>query len=168
MRNAVRQRITHPEDDELFSIEVSGDARSALDNVCQECRKIKVGLLANINGDFPLFLVPNPSRLVEIANSAVSGELSSSDVHIQPAEGGGWILRHQGEDFFSFDVPSTMIRRYIEQARSQTGSTVEIQGLLMNLGGRVNSNFGNGMVKVNFKLPVLKLISFQEHSDRSL
>ncbi len=46
-----------------------------------------------------------------------------------------------------------MIRRYIEQARSQTGNTVEIQGLLMNLGGRVNSNFGNGMVKVNFKLP---------------
>jgi hypothetical protein len=157
LRVAIRQRIPNPEDDKLSKIKIRREAREALDRVCQECSKIKVGLLATINGDFPLFLVPNPSRLVELAESSIDGELSSNNIHIYSAEGGGWIIQHRGEDFFSFDVPTSMFRLYMKQAPSQTGSTVDIQGLLMNLGRRVNSNLGNGIVKVNFTLPRTEL-----------
>lgn len=157
LRQAIRHRIANLEDEELSRMRMPGEARDALNKVCQECRKIRVGLLATINGDFPLFLVPNPTRLTELAASAVSGELSTNDVHIRRDEGGGWILRHRGEDFFSFDVPSAMFRQYTEQARSQTGKTVEIGGLLMNLGRRVNDNLGNGVFRVNFKLPRTEL-----------
>lgn len=152
LRQAIRQKITNLEDDKLSRMRMPEEARNALNNVCQECRKIRVGLLATINGDFPLFLVPNPARLTDLAASTIDGELSTSDVHLRRDEGGGWILRHRGADFFSFDVPSAMLRQYTEQARSQTGKTVEIGGLLMNLGRRVNDNFGNGVIRVNFKL----------------
>lgn len=152
LRLAIRQRIAHPEDEKLSRTRISREARNALNNVCQECRRIRVGLLATINGDFPLFLVPNPTRLTDLVTSARGGGMDARDVHIRRDEGGGWILQHRGEDFFSFDVPSAMFRQYTEQARSQTGEVIEVGGLLMNLGKRLDDDIENEMVRVNFQL----------------
>ncbi|SRR6266568_784980 len=56
LRKAVGKRIANPDDDSLARMDLPVEAREAINRVCQECRKIRVGLLTTINGDFPLFL----------------------------------------------------------------------------------------------------------------
>jgi hypothetical protein len=66
---------------------------------------------------------------------------------------GGWILEYRGENYFSFDVPTDMLKLYQRQSGPLLGSHVELEGLLMDLGARINDNLDNGFHKVSFRLP---------------
>lgn len=143
-------------------MDLSREARDAINRVCHECRKIRIGLLVAINGDFPLFLVPNPSKLREIASSATTNELNITEgISIRRDEGRGWILEYQGEDYFSFDVPVDMFKLYESQSSLMSRSNVEMQGLLVSLGERINEKLDNGFHKVSFGLPSKELNKLQ-------
>ncbi len=154
LREAVRKRIINPNSDSLTLMDLPREATDAINRICQECRTIRIGLLTAINGDFPLFLVPNPSKLRDIAKSATMDELNFTEgVNIHREEEGGWILEYRGENYFSFDVPTDMFRIYERQPGPMSRSNVvEIQGLLVDLGARINDNLDNGFHKVSFRL----------------
>src|SRR6266568_5927307 len=103
---------------------------------------------------FPYSLIPNPSNLRNIARLATSDELTITEgIRIRQDERRGWILEYRGEDFFSFDMPTDMFRLYERQSRLLSRSTLEMQGLLVNLGERVNDNLDNRFHRVSFRLP---------------
>jgi hypothetical protein len=153
LREAVKKRIVDPENGNISRIDLPREARDVINRVCRECRNIKIGLLAAINGNFPLFLIPNPSKLNEIANAATTNDLNTTEgISIRQDKGKGWVLVYRGEDYFSFDVPVDMFRLYRNQSQLQSRPSVEIQGLLVNLGERVNDELDNGFHEVSFSL----------------
>ncbi len=74
-------------------------------------------------------------------------------ISIRREEEGGWILEYRGENYFSFDVPTDMFRLYERQSGTLSRSNVEMQGLLVQLGDRMNDNLDNGFHNVSFRLP---------------
>lgn len=146
LRQAIRKRLSKPEDRSLSAVNMPLDARHPLELFCQACQNVKMAVVATLEKQFPFFLLPRPDRIVDVVGSS---RLSNRDVidltrmHLRRDREEGWVIEYQGEEFFSFDVPTHLLELYLQQLPRQSGDALEMQALVMNMGRYVNSNLDN-------------------------
>jgi hypothetical protein len=143
VRRAIRRRLNNPEDRSLSAVEMPSQARYALEQFCHACQNAKMAVVATLEKQFPLFLLPHPERIIELASrSRWSGRdvTELAPIQIRRDREEGWIIEYRGEAFFSFDVPTYLLELYLQHLSAQTGDALEMRALIMNMGTYVNSN----------------------------
>ncbi|MBE9001387.1 hypothetical protein IQ274_25010 [Nostoc sp. LEGE 12447] len=106
LRNAIRVCIKNQNYEYINQAVENLDAGNLLKQFCQECHRVKGGVVAMIGRQFPLFLVPNP-------------DISIHDLQEQYTvriiwDNEGWYLRYNGINIFSFDLPIELFELYAE------------------------------------------------------
>jgi hypothetical protein len=110
LRRAIRAKIRGVEEPNLF-VALAGYHRAveSLERFCATSRRINEALLAMINRQFPVFLVPSPEiRIAELENEY--------EVRIY-WDDEGWYLKDRRDniDLFSFDLPPSLFDLYADQ-----------------------------------------------------
>jgi hypothetical protein len=146
LRQTIRRRLNNPEDRSLSAMEMPSEAHHALERFCEACQSVKMAVVAILEKQFPFFLLPRPDRMVDLVSR--SGWRSQDVVDLRQMRlrrdgEEGWILEYEGEQFFSFDIPTRLLELYLQHLPAQSGDTLEMQALVMNMGRYVNSNLDN-------------------------
>jgi hypothetical protein len=154
LRQAIRKQLNNPEDRCLSAIGMRSDARYSLELFCQACQNIKMAVVATLEKQFPFFLLPRPDRIVDlISNSRWSNRdvVDLTHIRLRRDREEGWIIEHEGEQFFSFDIPTHLLKLYLQHLPRQSGDALEMQALVMNMGRYVNSNLDNSPCVFRFQ-----------------
>ena len=108
LRRGIRARLRNPEDWQLLEILKNyTEVIPILDAFCRECRRVNGALFATLAGRFPIFLVPSPTLSLDQLQDNYSVRISWNER--------GWYLSSQGENIFSFDLPTDVFEYYAEQ-----------------------------------------------------
>jgi hypothetical protein len=105
LRSSIRQSLRRRTNQ--LAIEVNETTRQLLDRYLNACRGVGTGVIALLNGRFPVILIPNPD--IQLRN------IEEQEVRVfRGDEDRGWFIttRNRDEQLFSFDIPQEMFEFY--------------------------------------------------------
>lgn len=115
LRSAIRDQIRTEHSHEFVSLlKNMPQAQKALDEFCGYCRQLGSGLMAMIDRQFPILLLPDPEFLAQI-ESFLDKSVSRGRVPVRiRIERGQWFLEMTREPRYrlSFDLPRELFRLY--------------------------------------------------------
>jgi hypothetical protein len=107
LRMSIRESLREREN--LTSNKFNELTNLLLNRFLTACRNVGTGIIAILNGRFPVILIPNPAIQL--------GNLDERDVRIYRGdENRGWLIttRNRLEQLFSFDIPQDMFEFYAD------------------------------------------------------
>lgn len=136
LRNSIRENLRGQADQ--FSGEFNEDTRGLLNRFLNACRSVGTGVIALLNGRFPVILIPNPD--IQLRN------IEEQDVRVYRGdEDRGWFITTQNQRrLFSFDLPQDMFDFYADGGDLTKNRALDLKAenmgtiqLILTIGDRI-------------------------------
>ena len=125
LRRAIRHRLKDIDSSGTYGMDDHSSARQKLEVFVQACDQINYGIIATLQGRFPVFLVPGPGIDIDMLQASLEVRIFWDSA--------GWYLRDTGgRQLFSFDLPPALFLLYSKGGVLSKRRALDLKGEIMS------------------------------------